>query len=73
MVRTKTHIFLEEIKTDGHSPMKFLCLDGEIYFCKYRVSPKLEELDCLVYEVIGQLSQLLRYSNARNSYCGVST
>ena len=52
MLITKTLIFLEEIETDGHSPMKFLCSDGEIYYCKYRVSPKLEELDCLVYEVI---------------------
>lgn len=52
MREIKTLIFLEEVETDGHSPMKFLCTDGEIYYCKYRVSPKIEELDCLVYEVV---------------------
>ena len=52
MLLIKTLIILEEIETDGHSPMKFLCSDGEIYYCKYRVSSKIEELDCLIYEVI---------------------
>jgi len=53
MKKIKAIVFIEEIPTDGHSPMKFLCNDGEIYYCKYRVSAKKEELDCLIYEVIG--------------------
>ncbi len=32
--------------------MKFLCDDGKLYYCKYRVSRKLEEKDCLIYEVL---------------------
>ena len=48
----KANIFLEEISTDGHSPMKFICSDSNIYYCKYRVNHKLEELDCLIYEVV---------------------
>lgn len=32
--------------------MRFLCSDGQIYFCKYRVTSKREETDFLVYEII---------------------
>lgn len=42
----------EEIPTDGHSPMKFLCDDGNHYYCKYRTQLSKEEFDCLVYELI---------------------
>ena len=52
MEQVKASIFLGEISTDGHSPMKFICNDGNVYYCKYRVSHKTEELDCLIYEVI---------------------
>ncbi|WP_028525769.1 HipA family kinase [Runella limosa] len=52
MKTTKAIVFIEEIPTDGHSPMKFLCDDGQIYFCKYMLSAKKEELDCLIYEVV---------------------
>lgn len=48
----KTVTLIEEIPTDGHSPLKFLCADDDIYYCKYRVNPKEVELDCLIYEVI---------------------
>ncbi|MGB0929973.1 MAG: HipA family kinase [Chitinophagales bacterium] len=50
--KKQTAFLVEEIPTDGHSPLKFVCTDGEIYFCKYRVSAKMVEIDCLVYEVI---------------------
>jgi hypothetical protein len=53
MKTVKTIVFIEEIPTDGHSPMKFICNDGQVYFCKYRLTSKIEELDCLIYEVIG--------------------
>lgn len=52
MKTVRTIVFIEEIPTDGHSPMKFLCDDGQIYYCKYRLTPKTEELDCLIYEVV---------------------
>lgn len=50
--KRETVSLIEEIPTDGHSPLKFLCDDGEIYYCKYRVSPKEVEIDCLIYEVV---------------------
>ncbi|MEZ4885712.1 MAG: HipA family kinase [Chitinophagales bacterium] len=50
--KKETAYLIEEIPTDGHSPLKFICTDREIYFCKYRVSPKKIEIDCLVYEAI---------------------
>lgn len=42
----------KEVETDGHSPMYFLCDDGNYYYCKYRTQFKREELDCLVYEIV---------------------
>jgi hypothetical protein len=44
----------KEVETDGHSPMYFLCDDGNYYYCKYRTQFKHEELDCLVYEIVCQ-------------------
>lgn len=53
MLKTvRTQYLFEEIPTDGHSPMKFLCDDGDTYYCKYRTQMKNEELDCLVYELV---------------------
>ncbi len=52
MKTVKTIVFIEEIPTDGHSPMKFICDDGQVYYCKYRLTSKREELDCLIYEVV---------------------
>jgi hypothetical protein len=49
-----TQLLIEEVKTDGHSPMYFLCDDGNYYYCKYRTQFKREELDCLVYEIVCQ-------------------
>lgn len=43
---------IREEETDGHSPMKFLCSDDRIYYCKFRVTAKKEETDFLVYEVV---------------------
>jgi len=56
-----TQYLFEEVKTDGHSPMKFLCDDGQTYYCKYRTAINKEELDCLVYELVCQA--LLKNSN----------
>ncbi|MEO8794268.1 MAG: HipA family kinase [Daejeonella sp.] len=51
---TATFTFLEEIGTDGHSPLKFICEDDHIYYCKYRTGRSLNqhEIDCLFYEVV---------------------
>jgi hypothetical protein len=57
----KTNLLLEEIPTDGHSPMQFICNDGNIYYCKYRTQYKIEEIDCLVYEMV--CSELLKRLN----------
>jgi hypothetical protein len=51
----KTAYLVEELETDGHSPMRFLCDDFEEYYVKYRKSMKKEELDTLVYEVAGSV------------------
>ena len=50
----KTLNLIEEIGTDGHSPLKFQCEDFAVYYAKYRsgVSLKTEEIDCLFYEVV---------------------
>ena len=43
-----------EVGTDGHAPMKFLCDDGALYYCKYRKRfHLLEERDYLRYELVG--------------------
>ncbi len=49
-----TTTLLKETETDGHSPMKFLCNDGNVYYCKYRSgkSFKEQEIDCLAYEIV---------------------
>lgn len=52
MKQLQATIFLKELQTDGHSPMKFICSDNHVYYCKYLVNHKLEELDCLDYEVV---------------------
>lgn len=45
---------IEEIQTDGHSPAKFLCDDGKVYYVKYRSgnSFKQYEINCLVFELV---------------------
>lgn len=47
-----TTFFFDEEKTDGHHPMKFLCEDDNIYYCKYLTQVSKDELDFLAYEVI---------------------
>lgn len=53
-----TELLLDEMKTDGHAPLKFICDSGDIYFCKYLKSISRSELNCLAYEVVA--SFLLR-------------
>lgn len=48
----KSLLLIEELPTDGHAPMKFLCEDRQVYYCKYRKAVKQEEIDMLGYEVI---------------------
>ncbi|GAB4004849.1 hypothetical protein GCM10028808_03330 [Spirosoma migulaei] len=48
----RTRTLIEEVPTDGHSPMKFLCDDGNLYYCKYRIRANAIELDFLAYEVV---------------------
>lgn len=48
----KTVYLIKELETDGHRAMKFLCNDGAIYYCKYRISMKKEEIDFLGYEMV---------------------
>lgn len=54
MKQVSSKILIEELDTDGHSPMKFICSDGEIYYVKYRSgkSFKKEEINCLVFEMV---------------------
>lgn len=54
---------IEEMQTDGHSPMKFLCDDDKVYFCKYRSGHSLnpKEIDFLAYEIVCHF--LLKFLN----------
>jgi len=56
----ETISLIEEIKTDGHSPMKFICSDGGIYYVKYRSGKSFNKnkLVFLLYEIL--CSQLLQ-------------
>ncbi len=49
-----TLTLIRELETDGHSPLKFLCDDFAIYYCKYRSGRSLNpnEIDCLFYEIL---------------------
>ena len=61
-----TEYFIEELPTDGHSPSKFICSDGAIYYLKYRSGNSMDryEINCLLLEII--CSRLL-------VYCGIPT
>lgn len=50
--QVNTELLLEEIKTDGHAPLKFLCDNGEIYYCKHLPTLNKSEINCLAYEVV---------------------
>ena len=55
-------ILIQELETDGHSPLKFLCSDGKVYYVKYRSGKSFDktEINCLVYEMVcTRLLQLL--------------
>ncbi|RXG18399.1 hypothetical protein DSM03_1011081 [Leeuwenhoekiella aestuarii] len=53
-----TELLLEEIQTDGHAPLKFLCDNNKIYYCKYLNAFNKHELNLLAYEMIS--SHLLK-------------
>ncbi|SDL16857.1 HipA family kinase [Siphonobacter aquaeclarae] len=59
--RVLTNAFIEEINTDGHAPVKFLCEDGNLYYCKNRITLNKFEIDLLAYEVI--CNRFLKYLN----------
>jgi hypothetical protein len=52
--QVESKILIEELETDGHSPMKFICSDGEVYFVKYRSGKSFDkdEINCLVFEMV---------------------
>tara|TARA_R110000850_G_scaffold83886_5_gene179971 strand:+ start:1490 stop:2101 length:612 start_codon:yes stop_codon:yes gene_type:complete len=50
--RIKSQLFIEELPTDGHHPLKIQADDGHIYFCKYLTQLQREEIDCLFYELV---------------------
>lgn len=54
MKQVESKILIEELETDGHSPMKFICSDGEVYYVKYRSGKSLDknEINCLVFEMV---------------------
>lgn len=54
MKKVESKILIEELETDGHSPMKFICADGRLYYVKYRSGKSLDknEINCLVFEMI---------------------
>lgn len=50
--RITTKYLIKEEETDGHSPLRFICSNDAIYFCKYLKSINKLELNCLAYEVV---------------------
>lgn len=53
MIQTiNTELLLEEIETDGHAPLKFLCDNNKIYYCKYLNAFDKRELNLLAYEMV---------------------
>lgn len=56
-----TELLKGETKTDGHSPLQFICNDKNLYYCKYLPTFKQEEINCLAYEVVAHY--LLRHLN----------
>lgn len=54
MKKETTRILIEELDTDGHSPLKFICSDGAVYYVKYRSGKSFDkyEIHCLLFEMI---------------------
>jgi hypothetical protein len=52
--KVESKILIEELETDGHSPLKFICSDGFVYYVKYRSGKSFDkrEIHCLVFEMI---------------------
>jgi len=52
--QVESKILIEELGTDGHSPMKFMCSDDLVYYVKYRSGKSFNktEINCLVFEMI---------------------
>lgn len=50
--KVNTEFLVEEIKTSGHAPLKFICEDGATYYCKYLTQFDATEINCLAYEVV---------------------
>jgi hypothetical protein len=50
----ETRILIEELETDGHSPLMFICDDGAVYYVKYRSGKSFNknEIHCLVFEML---------------------
>ena len=54
MKQVESKILIKELETDGHSPMHFICSDGQAYYVKYRSGKSLDkrEINCLVFEMV---------------------
>lgn len=52
ILKVKTELLLEETKTTGHAPLKFICNDNHLYYCKYLVDFDPNEINCLAYEIV---------------------
>lgn len=50
--RVCTELLVEELKTSGHAPLKFICDDGFTYYCKYLIDFNPNEINCLAYEIV---------------------
>ena len=50
--KVNTEFLIEELNTDGHAPLKFICDDGALYYCKYLVDFNQLEINCLAYEIV---------------------
>lgn len=54
MNKVESKILIRELETDGHSPMMFICSDGEVYYVKFKSGKSFDrsEINCLVFEMI---------------------
>ena len=54
MEKINTISLIQELDTDGHSPMEFICSNGSVYYVKYRSGKSFDkrEINCLVFEMI---------------------
>ena len=50
--KVQTQYLIKEEETDGHSPLRFVCSNDAIYFCKYLTSTNHVEINCLAYEIV---------------------